>query len=151
WVDTGNTSERFFNGDSVTLGDGPTNRNLTLGVTIFPAAMTVNNSSGNDYSISGAGSIAGSGGLTKSGTGTLTLATNNTYSGPTSIGAGGTLQVGNGGGSGSLGTGAVTNDGTLIFNRTGTTTVNGAIGGAGSLQQNGTGTTILASNSSYAG
>ena len=60
--------------------------------------------------------IAGSGRLVQSGSGTLILTTNNTYSGVTLVNAG-TLQVGNSGAIGSLGTGNVTNNADLAFNR----------------------------------
>jgi autotransporter-associated beta strand protein len=60
---------------------------VTLNTTVNPASVTVNNSSGN-YTISGTGSSAGTGSLTKSGTGTLILATINTYSGGTFVNSG---------------------------------------------------------------
>jgi len=53
--------------------------------------VVVNNSLGN-YIISGTGSIAGAGALTKSGSGTLTLRTANSYSGGTFV-YGGTLLI----------------------------------------------------------
>ena len=53
--------------------------------------MTVINSAG-DYTISGAGGIAGTGSLTKSGTRTLTLSTANTYSGGTIV-SNGLLEI----------------------------------------------------------
>jgi len=59
----------------------------------------------------GSGTVA----LTKTGIGTETLTGANTYSG-TTIGAG-TLQVGSGGTTGSLGTGAVTDNAALSFDR----------------------------------
>jgi autotransporter-associated beta strand protein len=79
--------------------------------------------------------------LTKGGAGTLTLATDNTYAGGTTISAG-TLQVGNGGATGSLGSGLVANSGALIFNRTASVT-NGTISGAGALRQSGSGTVVF--------
>ena len=60
---------------------------MTLNTTVSPGSVTVNNSLGN-YSISGTGTIGGTGSLTKSGTGTLTLSTANTYSGGTIVTAG---------------------------------------------------------------
>jgi autotransporter-associated beta strand protein len=60
---------------------------VTLNTTVSPASVTVSNSAGN-YTISGTGKIAGTGSLTKSGTGTLILATVNTYSGGTTVSAG---------------------------------------------------------------
>ena len=54
----------------------------------------------------------------------------NTYSGTTTISAG-DLQIGNGGTIGTLGTGAVVNNGTLTFNRSNAFTVANAISGTG--------------------
>ncbi|WP_172983182.1 hypothetical protein, partial [Stenotrophomonas sp. M37] len=68
---------------------------------------------------------------------TVVLAGNNT--GGTTINTGGTLQVGNGGASGAI-TGNVSNNGSLVFNVGGNSTVGGAISGSGGLTQAGTGT-----------
>src|SRR3954469_10960374 len=89
--------EKFFNLDNVTFGNGPTNRNVTLTTAVTPGAINVNNAAGNDYAITGGGSISDSGflggtSLTKSGAGKLTLGTTNTYLGPTSVQEG-TLQL----------------------------------------------------------
>jgi len=62
--------------------------------------------------------ISGSGAVTNDGTGTLILANNNSYSGGTYINAG-TVQIGNGGGTGNLdGNSTITDNGLLIFNTT---------------------------------
>ena len=68
------------------------------------------------------GTISGTGSLLQRGGGIVTLSANNIYSGPTTI-TSGSLQVGNGGATGSLGSGALANDGTLIYNRSGNLTV----------------------------
>src|SRR5690606_1826095 len=94
--------------------------------------------------------ISGSGIFRQLGSGTTVLTGNNTYSGTTTISAG-TLQVGNGGTTGTLGTGNVTNNGELVFNRTDAMTVANTVSGSGSLTQAGVGTTILTRNNSYAG
>ncbi|MDH2384437.1 autotransporter-associated beta strand repeat-containing protein [Bradyrhizobium sp. CER78] len=96
-----------------------------------------------------AGAISGSGSVQQAGAGTTILTGNNSYSGGTTI-AMGTLQLGNGGTSGSI-TGNVTNNGTLAFNRSDAVTFDGAITGAGALNQLGSGTTILTANNSYSG
>jgi outer membrane autotransporter protein len=96
-----------------------------------------------------AGVVSGAGALTKTGTGSLTLTGANTYTGGTTISAG-TLQLGNGGTSGSL-IGNVTNNGTLAFNRSDTVIFGGVVSGIGNLQQNGTGTTTLTSANTYTG
>jgi autotransporter-associated beta strand protein len=71
------------------------------------------------------GGLSGSGGLVKAGLGTLNLTAANTYTGGTAI-SGGTLQVGNGGTSGSI-VGDVANNGTLAFNRSNASAFTGAI------------------------
>jgi autotransporter-associated beta strand protein len=80
------------------------------------------------------------------------LTGNNTYANGTTLNSG-TLQVGAGGASGTLGNGNIsTVTGTGIdFQRTGTLTVPGAISGGASVTLNGTGTVILANNNTYNG
>lgn len=92
-------------------------------------------------------------GATGGGTGSLTLTgANNTNSGQITVQTGGTLQVGNGGGTGTLGTGNVVNNGTLNFNRSDTQLlVNNNISGIGAVQQTGTGTTTLAGANTFSG
>lgn len=79
-----------------------------------------------------AGSITGTGALNKNGAGSLILSGYNTYTGATNINAG-SLLVGSGGTSGSLGTGLVTNNSALVFNRSDLLTVLANITGAGTL------------------
>jgi fibronectin-binding autotransporter adhesin len=86
WLRSGNT-DSFVSGDQVNFDDsGLANPNIVLTTGLPVSGLTVN-ASGN-YLMSGDGWIAGSGGLVKSGTGTLTLNTTNTYTGPTTISAG---------------------------------------------------------------
>ncbi|WP_163266230.1 autotransporter-associated beta strand repeat-containing protein [Chelativorans alearense] len=95
------------------------------------------------------GMIGGTGPLTKTGGGTLTLAGDNTYEGGTTISSG-ILQLGEGGASGSI-LGDVLNNGTLAFNRSDTLTFAGLISGNGSVEQIGSGITILTGNNAYSG
>ncbi len=75
--------------------------------------------------------------ITKTGSGTLVLSgASNISTGPTTI-SGGTLQIGNGGATGNLGTGAVTNTANLSFNRNNTLVVPNAISGTGTTTING--------------
>ena len=70
--------------------------------------------------------------LVKAGAGTMTLTFANSYSGGTTISAG-TLQVGDGGTTGTLGGGAVADDASLVFKRSDALTVTAAISGAGAV------------------
>lgn len=82
--------------------------------------LTVASSLGGNYSLTVDTQGMGTGGG-------VILAADNTYSGETRILSGASLMVGNGGTSGSLGTGAVANEGTLAFNRTDSVTAANAI------------------------
>ncbi|RXT17802.1 hypothetical protein B5P46_28575 [Rhizobium leguminosarum] len=93
--------------------------------------------------------VTGPGRLTKTGTGSLVLTGNSNYSGGTVISAG-TLQLGNGGTSGSI-SGDVLNNSLLTFNRSDAFLVPGTISGSGAVEQNGSGTTVLAGNNTYTG
>jgi fibronectin-binding autotransporter adhesin len=85
--------------------------------------------------------IAGSNGLEKGDTGTLILGGNNTYTGGTTITAG-TLQIGNGGTTGSI-VGDVTNNGVLDFSRFDALTYSGVVSGTGALVKDGAGVLTL--------
>ncbi|MFE0015928.1 autotransporter domain-containing protein [Mesorhizobium sp. NPDC059054] len=86
----------------------------------------------------------------KAGNGTLILTGANTYTGTTSI-QGGTLQLGDGGNAGSIGGGAVFNDGMLAFDRSDGFIFANNITGTGGLKQAGTGTVTLMGNNDYSG
>jgi fibronectin-binding autotransporter adhesin len=90
--------------------------------------------------------LTGAGRLDKADAGTLVLTGANTYSGGTAI-SGGTLQLGDGGASGSV-AGDVANDGVLRFNRSGEFAFGGTISGGGTIVQAGPGATILSADSS---
>jgi autotransporter-associated beta strand protein len=88
--------------------------------------------------------------LTFAGAGTTMLTGTNIHSGTTTIN-GGILQVGDGGTTGSVGTGSVVNNAALVFNRSNDLTVNQVIGGTGTLQKLGAGTLTLSGVSTYSG
>lgn len=89
--------------------------------------------------------LDGGGRLTKTDLGTLILDGDNTYWGGTEIRQG-TLQIGNGGTSGSI-MYDVVNNGVLAFNRSDATSFDGAISGTGAVRVMGGDVTLTAANS----
>ncbi len=81
--------------------------------------------------------------LTKTTAGTVTINSTNTYTGATSIEAG-TLQIGLGGTAGALAsTSAISNNSTLVFNRSDAVTANNTITGVGAITNIGSGALTL--------
>ncbi len=130
---------------SGTLQVGTGTAGSILGDVVNNAALIFNRSNGSSYG----GVISGTGTVTKSGTGTLTLTGDSTYTGGTTITAG-TLQLGNGGTSGSI-VGNVLNNSALVFNRSDALSFGGVISGTGAVTQAGTGTTTLTAANTYGG
>lgn len=93
--------------------------------------------------------ISGHTAVTLYGFGTTVLTSNNTYTGGTTI-YNGTLQIGNGGTSGSI-VGNVSNNSILAFNRADDISFDGSISGGGSLEQRGTGILTLTGTNIYRG
>lgn len=93
--------------------------------------------------------VEGNGQLTKTGEGALILPIDSTYTGGTNI-AQGTLQLGNGGNSGSI-QGNIVDNGVLNINRANDYAISGNISGSGQVLQTGNGTTTLQGSNSYSG
>jgi autotransporter-associated beta strand protein len=93
--------------------------------------------------------ISGTGNFTQQGSSTLTLSGNNTFKGTTTISTG-TLQVGNGSVSGTLGTNTVLNSSSLVFNRSDSVTQTGLITGNGTLTVQ-AGTLVVTASNSFSG
>lgn len=140
------TGTTTINGGTLQLGNGGTSGNLGAGAVTNNGTLAFNRSD----NMTVANDISGAGALLQSGTGKTVLTGNNSYQGTTTIN-GGTLQAGNGGTSGNLGAGAVTNSGSLVFNRSDALTVGNDISGTGSLTHVGTGITTLTGSNSYTG
>jgi large repetitive protein len=129
--------------DTLTIGSGITvngtgsisgNLDMAGNLTIDPTA-----------NINIGGAISGAGNLTVGGTSgsSLTLTGANTYTGITTINSGAILQIGEGNTIGSLGSGSITDNGTLVFDLGTTASFSNAISGTGLVEQTGTGTTTL--------
>ena len=138
---------------SYTLG-GPGSITLTGDAVITVGAGTdnTNNAGGGTALISCP--LGGSAGMYKAGAGNLILTGANTYTGGTTVG-GGTLQIGNGGTTGSI-LGNVTNLANLAFNYSSSasptvSTFSGVISNTGSVDILGSGTTIFTGNNTYTG
>lgn len=162
WVNSTSNLARFGSG---TTGTNPGTLTLTLGSDItlagldiggsFAPAVTVTNAVGSNYGLNfGAVSgqlkpnnagqpltidvaMSGSAGITKLNAGTVILTQTNAYTGGTVISTG-TVQVGNGGTAGALGSGDVTLalGTTLRFSRSDDITITQKITGTGTVTQN---------------
>jgi autotransporter-associated beta strand protein len=138
----------YMNRDNVLFDDsaaGTTVVNVDSPVT--PNYVTFNNSV-LPYTLTGA-AITGPGGLGLTGSGLVVLANDNTYAGVTTISAG-TLQLGNGGTTGSV-TSNIADSGTLVFQHSDNPTYAGVISGSGGLVQNGAGSLTLIGSDTYSG
>ncbi|HSU55315.1 MAG TPA: autotransporter-associated beta strand repeat-containing protein, partial [Candidatus Dormibacteraeota bacterium] len=75
----------FNNSDNVTFNSiGSTNPTVTLSGTLAPGSLTVD-TSGNNYTFTGSGQVAGTTSLLKTGAGTLLVQTVNSYAGGTVV------------------------------------------------------------------
>lgn len=150
----------YSQGDLVTFNDtAPGQTNIYLTTILKPGSLTVNNSSliyNLGASGQGGGRISGATGLVKQGNHLLILdegngsGSYNDFSGGLTISAG-TVQMGNGDQNGAVGTGPVTNNGALLFDRSDSVTVPGIISGSGSVTQAGAGIVTLPEAETYTG
>ncbi|MGA2245043.1 MAG: protease pro-enzyme activation domain-containing protein [Verrucomicrobiota bacterium] len=121
---------------------------LTLTGNHSPSVLT--NNSAKTYVLVGRFALTG-GSLIKNGAGTLLL-DNGGANGFNSVSINnGAVQVGNNDTNGSLGTGNVTNNGVLTFDRTDNVTLINLISGSGSMIQNGTGIVAVSAANTFAG
>ncbi|HLX69365.1 MAG TPA: autotransporter-associated beta strand repeat-containing protein [Verrucomicrobiae bacterium] len=95
-------------------------------------------------------SAANSGSLEQDGSGTVILTANNSYPGATTVTAG-TMQVGNGGTVGTIGTGGIVDNSILVFDRSDANTYNQGVSGTGGIVQFGTGSLTMTGSNSLSG
>lgn len=124
---------------------------LTTAANAALTAATTSKIDTNGFNATLSGTLSGAGALEKQGTGKLELTANNSYTGATTV-TGGTLQLGNGGTTGSIDSSAsvsIASGATLKTNRSNAITLSQAITGAGNVEiaNASTGTTALTSAS----
>lgn len=105
------------------LGIGGSSGSVMGGIT-DNASLIIDRSDNPNFSTA----ISGTGSLSLTGTGTIILTGNNTYSGATTISSG-ALQIGNGSTAGSI-TGPVTDNASLVFDRSDASSYSGIISGS---------------------
>jgi autotransporter-associated beta strand protein len=98
--------EKFYQLDAVTFDETGGNFNPTLAVTVAPTSITFTNPT-TDYTLTGAGVIAGAATFTKNGGKSLTLSTPNAFTGNVTVN-GGKLVLGNAAALGAAGSKTVT-------------------------------------------
>lgn len=140
----GDGGDLVFQGGALNSTDTFT---MNRDVVVNAAGGAIQVNSGTSLTIDG--DITGTGLLEKQEAGDLILLGDASHTGGTTISAG-TLQLGNGGTTGSI-TGDVTNNSALAFNRSDDITFADVISGTGSLTQAGAGTTTLTSSNTYTG
>jgi autotransporter-associated beta strand protein len=131
---------------NIQVGNNSTTGTLGTGNIINNSTITFLRS--NTISIPGV--ISGSGALVQQGTGNLILTQNNTCTGNTTISAG-TIQLGNGATTGTVGSGSITNNGTLSINRSDVYFFNNTMSGTGSMTKEGSGRVNILAANSYTG
>ena len=157
WSLTGGGGSTHFidNPGDIVIFDDSASPHTTVtinGADVHPSSVTFDNNN-STYTISGSNGIAGGTGMQLTGTGTVILLNANTFNGVTSIGAGATLQMGNGsaGNDGSITQSrSITDNGALIYKLSGSQAYGGEISGAGFLTLQ-SGMLALTGSSSYSG
>ena len=141
------TGALTINAGTVRIGDGNTSGSIASTSIVDNGSLIYNRSD----SVTVSAPITGSGSLTHAGSGTLLLKGSNTYGGGTTVNSG-VLQIGDGSSAGGIGTGAVVNNGSVVFSPgANTVTVPGAVSGTGALTVNGPGTVVLSGSNSFGG
>lgn len=148
----GVTPDSFHILDNIVFDDSPTSGNTSpvLDFTATAGSITFANNT-KTYTLTGTGGLSGATGILLNGGGTTIIATNNDYAGFTDIVGTSTLQIGNGGTSGTLGSGGAYIEGSLIFNRSDDFTVANVLSGAGTLTKQGAGILSLTGTNTYSG
>jgi len=137
---------------TLVLNEVTANNTLTFANAIDLSGSTVQTINVNAATAVMTGALTGgTTSLTKGGAGTLVLAANETYGGGTTTISSGTVQLGNGGSTGSV-IGNIVDSGVLVFNRSDSALVeSGTVSSSGAVVNAGGGTVTLAAVNTYSG
>lgn len=151
WIlPSSSSSTEYLSGDVVLFDDNATNFSVNIAENVSPGSVVFNNTTDFPYTVTGSFGING-GSIIKNNSGTVVLATNNSYTGTTTINAG-TLQIGNGGASGSISASStIANNGELVINTSSASTYANPITGTGNVTKSGTGTLTLSGTNTFTG
>ncbi|MDE2492372.1 MAG: autotransporter-associated beta strand repeat-containing protein [Alphaproteobacteria bacterium] len=138
---TGGTT---INAGTLQLGNGGTGGSIT-GDIVDNGSLKADRS--DTLTLSGA--ISGTGAFTQMGTGTTIFTGADSYGGGTTVAAG-TLQIGNGGTTGSV-SGNIADNSQVVIDLSSNASYSGVISGTGGLAQSGTGTFTLTGTNTYTG
>ena len=127
----GGINTNYVDGLYVSFDDSSTRTTVNMMTNVSPQSTAFFIDTKN-YTLTGIGSLNGTGGLIKQGAATLTIANTNNLSGGVVINNG-VLQLGNGGTAGTLGSAAIINAASLTFNHSDNITFPNAISGDGAL------------------
>ena len=122
--------------------------NSTRTITVTANSLDIGGILSTGTDVTGTARVNGA--LTKAGAGILILSGDSDYTGVTTVSAG-ILQVGVGSTSGSFGSGNVTNNATIRFNRSDALTVSNTIAGSGGIIQSGSGSLALTAGNGFSG
>ncbi len=156
---TGNwtgTDSVYFDLDNVTFNDSASSFAVDIQADVSPGSVTFDSSTGNTYTVTGAGISTGTMNLT--GDVTVVLANDNlgpSSTGQVTVGSSATLQIGDGV---TTSLNVLNNnrpiqlDGSLVMNNVANETLGGTITGSGTITQNGPGTAFIrGDNATYDG
>ncbi len=143
---TGGSAVVFTTSDAVTFdATGAANPTVTLSGTLIPGSVVVAATA--DYTLTGAGILAGGLSFSKSGSGRLIITGAHTFTGGTTL-SGGTVELRSSGG---LGTGTIANTATLALAPASALTLSNPLSGSGALVVSGGNSTLSGNNTGFTG